>query len=181
MCIWDLQCFETFRNCCLFCTFWHIRSFYCGEAHHANYTKQFKSSFPTLLTLCLWDLKYFQSFRNSCLFCTFCCFWNLNSAGYGKRCSNHHFQHCPQCVYEIYSVFKDFEISVCFAHFGLFEISTPVMSNILTMANIVKMIITNIAHTVYMTFTVFSKFSKWLFVLHILAYSKFELHWVSPS
>ena len=39
VCIWDLQCFETFRNCCLFCTFWHIRNFYCVEAHHANYTK----------------------------------------------------------------------------------------------------------------------------------------------
>ena len=35
------------------------------------------------------------------------------------------------------------------------------------------MIISNIAHTVYMTFTVFAKFSKWLFVLHILADSKF--------
>ena len=39
VCIWDLQCFETFRNCCLFCTFWYIRNFYCVEAHHANYTK----------------------------------------------------------------------------------------------------------------------------------------------
>ena len=37
------------------------------------------------------------------------------------------------------------------------------------------MIITNIAHTVHMTFTVYSKFSKLLFVLHILAYSKFLL------
>ena len=42
------------------------------------------------------------------------------------------------------------------------------------------MIISNIAHTVHMTFTVFSKFSKWLFVLHILAFSKFERHWFSP-
>ena len=32
--------------------------------------------------------------------------------------------------------YKLFEIAVCFAHFGLFEISTPVMSNMLTMANI---------------------------------------------
>ena len=39
LCIWYLQCFETFRNCCLFCTFWHILNFYSGEAHHANYSK----------------------------------------------------------------------------------------------------------------------------------------------
>ena len=92
VCIWDLQCFETLRNWCLFCTFWNIRNFYCGEAHHANYS---------------------------------------------KHSLNDHFQHCAQCVYEIYSVFKVFEIAVCFAHFGLFEISTPVLSNMVTMANIV--------------------------------------------
>ena len=188
MCIWDLQCFETFRNCCLFCIFWHIRNFYCGEAHHANYSKHslnyhfqhcadcvyeiysifkvfeiavcfahfavfeiwtqlamvnvFKSSFPTLRTLCIWDLQCFQSFRNGCLFCTFWLIWNLNCTdshhpSYGERCSIHHFQHCAQCVYEIYSVFKVFEIAFCFAHCGLFEISTPVMSNMLNMANIV--------------------------------------------
>ena len=71
---------------------------------------------------------------------------------YGERCSNHHFQHCAQCVYEIDTIFKVYEIAVCFAHFGWFEISTPVMSNMLTMANIVWMIITNIAHTVYIWF-----------------------------
>ena len=188
MCIWDLQCCHSFRNCCLVCTFWLIRNFYSGEAHHVNYSKhslnhhfqhcahcvydiysigkvfEMAVCFAHFLhirnlnctdshhpsygercsihhfqhcTLCLWDLRYFQSFRNSCLFCTFCCFRNFNSAGYGKRCSNHHFQHCAQCVYEIYSFFKVFEIAVCFAHFGLFEISTPVMSNMLTIANIV--------------------------------------------
>ena len=110
VCIWDLQCFETFRNCCLFCTFWHIRNFYCGEAHHANYT---------------------------------------------KHSLNHHFQHCAHCVYEIYSIFKVFEIAVCFAHFVVFEIWTP-----LAMVNVVQIIISNIAHSVYMRFTVFSKISK---------------------
>ena len=43
------------------------------------------------------------------------------------------------------------------------------------MVNVVQIIIYNIAHSVYMRFTVFSKFSKWLFVLHIVAYSKFLL------
>ena len=142
LCLWDLQYFQSFRNCCLFCTFWHIWNFYCGEAHHANYTKQFKSSFLTLRTLCIWHLQYFQSFRNGCLFCTYWLIRNLNCAhshhaSYGERCSNHHFQHCAQCVSEIYSVFKDFEIAVCFAHFGLFEISTAVRRNTLIIKNIV--------------------------------------------
>ena len=39
VCIWDLQCFQSFRNCCFFSTFWLIRNFYSGEAHHANYSK----------------------------------------------------------------------------------------------------------------------------------------------
>ena len=47
----------------------------------------------------------------------------------------------PTCgahsVYKIYSVFKLFESAVCFAHFDFFEISTPVMRIMLTMAIIV--------------------------------------------
>ena len=68
-------------------------------------------------------------------------------------------------------------MAVCFAHFGLFEIWTALILNILAMVNVVQFIISNIAHSVYMRFTVFSKFSKLLFVLHILAYSKFLLRW----
>ena len=41
------------------------------------------------------------------------------------------------------------------------------MRIILTMANIVQMIISNIAHSVYMRFTLFLKFAKLQFVLHI--------------
>ena len=40
-------------------------------------------------------------------------------------------------VYKIYSVFKLFEFAVCFVHFDFFEITTPVMRIMLTMANIV--------------------------------------------
>ena len=38
-CIKDLNCFETFRNCCFFCTFWLFRNYYSGDAHHVNYVK----------------------------------------------------------------------------------------------------------------------------------------------
>ena len=97
MCIWDLQCFETFRNCCLFCTFWHIRNFYCGEAYHTNYS---------------------------------------------EHSLNDHFQHCAHCVYDIYSICKVFEMAVCFAHIGLFEIWTAL---ILTMLQSVAKLVTHSA------------------------------------
>ena len=41
-------------------------------------------------------------------------------------------------VYKRFTVFfKLFEIAVCFAHFDFFEISTPVMRIMLSMANMV--------------------------------------------
>ena len=143
MCIWDLQCFQSFRNCCLFCTFLLIRNFYSGHEQHVNYSKHsLKWSFPTLRTLCIWHLQYLQSFRNGCLFCTYWLIRNLNCAdshhsSYGERCSNHHVRLCAQCVSETYSFLKLFEIAVCFAHFGIFEISTAVRRIILTIPNII--------------------------------------------
>ena len=111
VCIWDLQCFESFRNCFLFSTFRHIRNFYSGEAHHANYS---------------------------------------------KHCLTHHFQHCAHFLYDIYSICKVFEMAVCFTHFALFEIWTALILTILAMVNVVQFIISNIAHSVYMRFTVHS-------------------------
>ena len=58
------------------------------------------------------------------------------------------------CVYHIYSVLKLFEMAVCFAHFRVFEIFTPLMRTVLTMANRVKIIISDMAHTVEIKFTV---------------------------
>ena len=45
----------------------------------------------------------------------------------------------------------------------------------LAMVNVVQIIISNIAHSVYVRFTLFLKFAQFQFVLHILAYSKFPL------
>ena len=83
---------------------------------------------------------------------------DASHANYGKHSLNHHFQHCAHCVYEIYIVFKLFEIAVCFAHFGFFEIWTPLILSMLAMVNVVQIIISNIAHSVYMRFTVFQSF-----------------------
>ena len=156
--IGDLQCFQTFRSSCLFCTFWLIRNFYSGEAHHPNYSKHSLNHHFQYFAHCVYEIYIiFKLFEIAVCCAHFWFFRHLNSAdshhaSYRERCSNHHFQHCAQCVYEIYTILKGCEIAVCFAHLGLFEISTPVMSNMLTMANIVLMIITNIAHTVYIWF-----------------------------
>ena len=113
LCIWHLQYFQSFRNCCLFCTYWLIRNFYSGHEQHVKY---------------------------------------------GKHSLNHHYQHCAHFAYGIYSIFKLFEIAVCFAHFGFFEIWTPLILTMLAMVNVLQIIISNIAHSVYMRFTVFQSF-----------------------
>ena len=66
-------------------------------------------------------------------------------------------------------------MAVCFAHIGLFEIWTALILTMLAMVNVVQIIISDIAHSVYLRFTVFRNFSKLLFVLNILAHSKFLL------
>ena len=96
------------------------------------------------------------------LFCTYSLFQDFYSddahhANYGKNSSNRHFQHGAQSVYKIYSVLKLFDFAICSAHFDFFEITTPVMRIMLTMANIVQIIISDMAHTVYLRFTVFFK------------------------
>ena len=102
-------------------------------------------------TLCIRDLHYFQTFRNSCLFCTFWFFRNLNSAdshhaSYDERCSNHHFKHCAQCVYE--QCFQSFR-NCCF--FCTFWLLRNLYSGDAHHPNYGKhslMIISNIAQTV---------------------------------
>ena len=51
-------------------------------------------------------------------------------------------------------------MAVFFAHFGLFEIGTALILTMLAMVNVVQIIISDIAHSVYLRFTVFSKISK---------------------
>ena len=101
---------------------------------------------------------------------------------YGKHTSNHHFRHGAHSVYKIYSVFKLFEFAVCSARFGFFEIATSVMRIMLTMSNIVYIVISDIAHTVYIGFTVFWNFSKLLSVLHSWLFRNYysgDVHHVS--
>ena len=112
------------------------------------------------------------------MFYTFWLLRNFNPcsahhANYGEHSFNHHFQHCAHSVYQIDSVLKLLEITVCFTHFGFYEIATPVVRIMLTMANIVLIIISKIAHTVYIRLKAFWNFSKLQFVLHIFALRNF--------
>ena len=84
----------------------------------------------------------FQKFRNCRLFCTFWLLRNLYSgdacdSNYAKHSLNHHFRHSANRLYQIYSILKLFQIAVCFAHFGFYEISTPVMHTIPIIGNFV--------------------------------------------
>ena len=141
-CIWDLKCFQISRNCCLFSTVWLLRNFHSADANDATHGERWSNhDFRTLCTLCIWDLQCFQTFQNYFLFSTFWLIRNFYSsdadhANYGKHSLNHQFRHGANSAYQIYSVFKLLEFAVSFAHFDFFEISTAVMSIMITMANI---------------------------------------------
>ena len=90
----------------------------------------------------LWRSFQWDFLKCCSLFCTFWLFRNYYSSdaphvNYGEHSLNHHFRHSAHSVYKIYSVFKLFEFAVASAHFEFFEITTPVMRIMLTMANIV--------------------------------------------
>ena len=79
-----------------------------------------------------------------------------------------------QCIWDL-QCFKTFQNCSLFCTFGFYEISTVVMRIMLTLANIVLIIISNIAHTVFIRLKAFWNFSKLQFVLHIFAFTKFQL------
>ena len=142
LCRLHLQCFQTFRNCCLFRAFWLIRNISSGDAHDANYCKYSLNHDFQYWTQCISDLQRFEIFRNSSFFSTFWLLRNFycgdaHNANYCKRSLNNHFQYWTHGAYQIYSVFKLFETAVCSAPLGFYEVSTVVMRIMRTRANIV--------------------------------------------
>ena len=84
-------------------------------------------------------------------------------------------------MYKRFTVFSNVSILLFVLHiFGFYEISTRLMRTMVTMPNIVYIIISNFPPTVYTRYTAFWNFSKLLFVLHILAFTKFQLRWCAP-
>ena len=109
-------------------------------------------------TQCISDWKRFETFRNSSLFCTFLLLRDFYSgdahhANHGKHSLNHELQHCAHSVYQIYSVLKLFKITVCFTHFGFYEISTPVV-RIMLRQNSLNHHFQHCAHSVYQIYGV---------------------------
>ena len=140
--------FWTFSKLLFVLHIWLLRNFYSGDAHHGNYSERCSNHHFRYCANCLnqiysiWDSVCFQTFRNCTWFCTFWLLRNLyygdaHHANYAKNCLHHHFQHFANWLYKIYSVLKLFQIAVCFAHFGFYEISTPVMRTIPIIGNFV--------------------------------------------
>ena len=137
LCIWDLQCFQTCRNCSLFCTFGFFEiSTVVMRIMLTMANIVFISNIAHTVYI---RLKAFWNFSKLQFVLTFLLLRNFYSgdahhANHGKHSLNHHLQHCAHSAYQIYSVSKLFKIAVCFTHFGFHEISTPVVRIMLTKA-----------------------------------------------
>ena len=120
-CIWDLQCFKTFQNCSLFCTF--------GWYEISTVVMRIMLTMANIVLIIISNIAHtvyirFKAFWNFSKLQFPFTFWLLRNfycgdahhANYGKHRLNNHFQHCPDSVYEIYSVSKLFKIAVLFAH-----------------------------------------------------------------
>ena len=139
LCIRDLQCFHTFRNC----------SFSAPLGFYEISTVVMR----IMLTMANIVLIIISNIANT-VYIRFKAFWNFSKlqfvftfwllrkfycgdaphAIYGKHSLNHHLQHSAHSAYQTYSVLKLLEITVCFTHFGFYEIWTPVVCIILTKA-----------------------------------------------
>ena len=113
-------------------------------------------------TQCISDWKRFEAFRNCSLFCTCLllrnfCSGDVHHANHGKHSLNHELQHCAYSVYQIYSVLNLFKITVCFTHFGFYEISTPVV-RIMLRQNSLNQNFQHCAHSVYQIYRVLKLF-----------------------
>ena len=142
LCLGDLQCFQTFRNCSfspplgfyelstvvmrIMLTMANIVLIIISNIAHTVYIrfKAFWNFWKLQFVFTLWVLRKF--------YCG-----DAHHAIYGKHSLNHHLQHWAHSVYQIYSVLKLFKIWVCSTHFGVYEISTPAVRIMLTKANIV--------------------------------------------
>ena len=121
LCIGDLQCFQTFRNCSfsaplgfyeistvvmrIMLTMANIVLIIISNIENTVYIRfTVFSNFSKLqFVLHIWLLRNFYS-------------CDAHHANYGKHSLNNHFQQWPHFIYVIYSVLKLFEIAVCFAH-----------------------------------------------------------------
>ena len=142
LCLGDLQCFQTFQNCRF--------SAPLGFYEISTVVMRIMLTMANIVLIIISNIAHtvyirFKAFWNFSKLQFVFTFWLLrksycgdaHNAIYGKHSLNHHLQHCAHSVYQIDSVLKLLEITVCFTHFGFHEISTPVVRIMLTKANIV--------------------------------------------
>ena len=120
LCIGDLQCFQTFRNC----SFSPPLGFY----ELSTVVMRIMLTMANIVLIIISNIAHtvyirFIAFWNFSKLQFVFTFWLLRKscgdahhAIYGKHNLNHHVQHSAHSVYEIYSVLKLVEIVVCFAH-----------------------------------------------------------------
>ena len=120
LCIGDLQCFQTFRNC----SFSPPLGFY----ELSTVVMRIMLTMANIVLIIISNIAHtvyirFKAFWNFSKLQFVFTFWLLRKscgdahhAIYGKHNLNHHLQHCAHSVYEIYSVLKLVEIGLCFAH-----------------------------------------------------------------
>ena len=182
LCLGDLQCFQTFRNCSF--------SAPLGFYEISTVVMRIMLTMANIVLIIISNIAYtvyirFKAFWNFSKLHLVFTFWLLRKsycgdahhAIYGKHSLNHHLQHCAHSAYQINSVLKLLKITVCFTHFGFYEISTPAVR---IMLNRGKHSLTNhfqqCAHSVYEIYSVLKLFKIAVCFAH-LAFTKFLLWW----
>ena len=162
---------------------WLLRNFYCGDAHHANYGKHsFNHHFQDGAHSVYQIYSVFKLFETAVCFAHFC-FYEISTLVMRIMltmpnivliitCNNAHTVYIRFIAFSNFSKLQFVLHILAFTKF-LLRWWGP-MANVV---HIVQVIISDIGHTVYIRFTVFSIFSKLLFVLRILADSKYLLRW----
>ena len=161
LCIGDLQCFQTFRNCSF--------SAPLGFYEISTVVMRIMLTMANIVLIIISNIAHtvhirFKAFWNFSKLQFVFTFWLLRKfcgdahhAIYGKHSLNHRLQHCEHSVYQTYSVLKLLEIRVCFTHFGFYEISTPVVRIILRQ-NSLNHHFQYCAHSVYQIYSVLNLF-----------------------
>ena len=126
-----------------FCRFWLFRHFFCGDVPHGNYGKHILNHHFQHCAHSVYEIWSVFKYLEIAAYLAQSGFYEISTPLMRTMLPMVNVdqimisEHCAHCVYEIYIVFKPFEIAVCSAHFEFLEISTPVMRIMLTMANIV--------------------------------------------
>ena len=155
LCIGDLQCFQTFRNCSFFAPL--------GFYEISTVVMRIMLTMANIVLIIISNIAptvyiRFKAFWNFSKLQFVFTFWLLRKsycgdahhAIYGKHSLNHQLQHCAHSVYQIDKVLKLLEITVCFTQ--------------------------QCPHFVYEIYSVFKLFEIAVF-LHLLAFTKFLLWW----